>query len=86
MINKDTLRHLVFIGSKNSDITKIFIAGRHLVARFIKHHRLTDILREPEDDNAILQMLLEVHTFQKKHLILLCCRLSPNARHKSQSS
>ena len=54
MINKDIQRHLIPIGSRNTDVTKIFNVGKHLVARCVKHHGLKNILRDPEYDNVIL--------------------------------
>ena len=63
MINKDTLERLTSIGLKNVDITKIFSVRRILVALHIKFHGLTNVLREPEDDNEITQELCEVHQF-----------------------
>ena len=68
MIKKDMLRRLISIGSKNIDIHKTFNAGRNLVPRCIKHHALADVLREPEDDNGILQMAREVHQFHE-HIV-----------------
>ena len=65
MINKDVLRHLMSIDSKSADVAKTFNAGSNLVARFIKHDGLADVLSEPEDDNAILKILREVHEFHK---------------------
>ena len=63
MIRKDMLKHSVDIGSKNIEISKIFNVSRNLVASFNKFHGLTDVVREPEDDNKIIQMLYEVQQF-----------------------
>ena len=40
LIDKDMLRYLTSIGSKNTDIDKIFNVGRNLVARCVKFHVL----------------------------------------------
>ena len=63
MINKDILKHSIDIGLKKTDIAKIFNVGRILVARCVKFHGLTYVLRAPEDDE-ITQMLRDVHQFQ----------------------
>ena len=49
--NRDTLRHLMSIEFKITNVAKIFNEGRNLVSCFIKFHGLTDVLRDPEDDN-----------------------------------
>ena len=53
MINKDILEYLTSIGLKSTDIAKTFNIGRMLVAQCVKFHGLTNVLREPEDDNEI---------------------------------
>ena len=65
MIKKDTLKCLTSIGQKNTDLPKLFNFSRILVARRIKFHGLTNVLRETEDDNDIIQMLCEVHQFRQ---------------------
>ena len=74
MINKDALRHLTSTGCKNIDVAKMFNVGRHLVARFIKFHGLTDVIRESEVHNEIMQMCLEVHKFYNN--FGYCCAAS----------
>ena len=65
LINKDLLSHLISIRSKNTDIAKTFNVARHLVACCVKFRGFTDVLREPEDDNEIMQVFCEVHQFHK---------------------
>ena len=65
MISKSILRHLMHVGSKNTDIAKIFNACRSLVARFIKCYGLIYFIRDPEDDNEIVQISHEVHQSHK---------------------
>ena len=65
MTNKCSLRYLTSIGSNNADVAKLFNSGRNIVGFRVKYHMLIDILRDPEDDNAMLQVLREVHQFKK---------------------
>ena len=65
MINKDTLKHLMTIESNNTDIYTALNAGTTLVASCAKNHGLKDSLMEPEDGNAVLQVLREVNQFYK---------------------
>ena len=65
MINKDTLRNLISIGSNNTDVDKTLNTGINLVVRCVKHHGLIDILMKPEDDNVIFQALRESHQLHK---------------------
>ena len=65
MIKKDMLRHFKSIRSNNTEISKTLNVGKSLVVRCAKHHRLIDILTEPEDENVILQVSCEGHQFQK---------------------
>ena len=65
MINKDMLKHLIAIGSKNTGITKMINADRNLVAHFIKFHGLIDVLSKPEDDNETTKMLREMQPFHQ---------------------
>ena len=57
MINKDILQHSFSLRNPNTEITKPFNVGRVLVARWITFHQLSNFLREPEDDNEIIQIL-----------------------------
>ena len=59
------------IGFNKTDIAKIFNPDRNLVAHWIKNRELTDVLKEPEDDNAILQILREVRQFHKTLAIIM---------------
>ena len=47
MVNKDTLKHWIAIGSKNTEIAKIFNVGRNTLACCIKFHVFTDVLSKP---------------------------------------
>ena len=60
MINKDMLQYLISIGIKITEISKALNVGRTLVAPWIKFHKSSNVLREPEDDDEITQMLREV--------------------------
>ena len=60
MINKDILKHSIDIGLKKTDIAKIFNIGRNPVASCIKFHGFTNVIREPPDNNEIIQMMREV--------------------------
>ena len=62
MISKSMLRHLMHVGSKNTDIAKIFNACRSLVARFIKCYGLIYFLRNPEYDNEIVNPIKTLAT------------------------
>ena len=53
------------IVSNNTDATKTTSVHRNLVVRCVKYHRFTDVMREPEDNNAMLQVSREVHQFHK---------------------
>ena len=44
----------------------MLILVRNLVSPCIKFHLLTDVLRDPEDNNDIMQMLREAHQLHKK--------------------
>lgn len=59
------IRYLASIRSNNADVPKMFNAGRNLVARCVKNHVFTDVLMEPEYDDAIFQVFREVHQFHK---------------------
>ena len=65
MITKDALTSIMSVGSKNTDIAKTFNSSINLVSCYVKHHGLKDALREPEDDNSILQVLRKFHQFHK---------------------
>ena len=65
MINKHMLRNFTSIVSKSTVISQQFNAGRNLVVRCVKHEWLRDILRDPDDDNMILQVSREDHQFHK---------------------
>ena len=56
MISKDMLQCLLPVELKNTVINKSFSAGRVLVSRWIKFHQLSYFLREPDDDNEIIEM------------------------------
>ena len=60
-INRYVLEYLISIDMKNTKIANIFDVHRNVVARWKVHHRLTNVLQEPEDDNAIISELKEVY-------------------------
>ena len=65
MIIKCMLRHLMSIGSKNIDISKILKVGRNLVARCVKFHGLTNTLTKPEDDMKYHKFCVKFIKFKK---------------------
>ena len=63
MISKDTLQHSMFLGIPNTDIAKLFNAGRELLAHWIKCYESHNVLRDLDDDNEIIQILSEMQQF-----------------------
>ena len=63
MINKVTLQCSMSIGLRSTGIDKTFNIDRMLVARWIKFHQLSNVLRELEDHNEIMKMLCELQQF-----------------------
>ena len=45
--------------TKNTEISKSLNVSRALVARWIKSHQSFNVLREPDDDNEITEILRE---------------------------
>ena len=58
MISKCALEHSIPIRLKNIEISKALNVDRILVAHWIKFHQLSNVLRDPEDENETTQALL----------------------------
>ena len=63
MINKYMLQCFLSLGLKPTEISKLFNVGRALVARWMTFHQSSNVLKEPEDDNEIIQILRETQKF-----------------------
>ena len=63
MIRKDMLQHSLSLRIPNTEIDKSFNVGRTLAAHWIKFYQLSNVLRETEDDNEMIQILRETHQF-----------------------
>ena len=59
------IMHLMSIGSNDNNVSKMFNAGRDLLARCVKYHGLTIFFIEPGDENVISQISCEAHQFHK---------------------